>query len=46
MNVLDGGTTFIQIKAHHREKNIHLRNTTPKELSQFFTKVNVILAAK
>jgi hypothetical protein len=45
MNILDGGTTSIYIRANRKEKKIQLRNTIPNELSGLFTAVNTIITS-
>lgn len=45
MNVLDGGTTSIYIRASRKEKKIQLRNTIPEELFGLFKKVNAIIVS-
>lgn len=42
MNVLDGGTTDLQLRMDGKEKRILLRNTTPPQLNNFFALIKAM----
>jgi hypothetical protein len=46
MNVLDGGTTSLYIKANGKEKTIRMRNITPEELQSTLTILRKLMTTK